>query len=80
MSTFGEKIERRFHLQASNTNHIYIGLDESPTNVYQLHFIKNSFIKPHIDSLDIESSLITWFTAKVHLKGQFALHQYLYKF
>jgi len=33
MSTFGEKIDHHFHVQASTTNHIYVGLDESPTNV-----------------------------------------------
>ena len=45
-----------------------------------MHFSKNSFIKSHVDSLDIESSIITWFIAGAPLKGQFALHQYLYKF
>ena len=59
MSTFGEKIDHHFHLQASTTNHIYVGLDESPTNACQLYFSKNSFIKPHVDSLDMESSKIT---------------------
>ena len=59
MSTFGEKIDHHFQLQASTTNHIYVRLDESPTNVCQLHFSKNSFIKPHVDSFDMESSIIT---------------------
>jgi len=80
MSTFGEKINHYFQIQASTTNHIYVGLDESPTNVCQLHFSKNLFIKPHVDSLDMESSIITWFTAGAPSKGQFAVHQYLYKF
>jgi hypothetical protein len=80
MSTFGEKIDQHFQVQASTTNHIYVGLDESPTNVCQLHFNKNSFIKPHVDSLDMESSIITWLTAGAPLKGQFSVHQYLYKF
>jgi hypothetical protein len=62
MSTFGEKIDHHFQVQTSITNHIYAGLDESPTNVCQLHFSKKSFIKPHVDSLDMESSIITWFT------------------
>ena len=68
MSTFGEKIDHRFHLQPSTTNHIYVGLDESSTNACQLHFSKNSFIKPHVDSLDMESSKITWFIAGAPLK------------
>jgi hypothetical protein len=80
MSTFGEKIDHHFHLQASTTNHIYVGLNESSTNVCQLHFSNNSFIKPPVDSLDMESSIITWFIAGASLKGQFALHQYFYKF
>jgi hypothetical protein len=56
--TFGKKIDHHFQVQASTTNHIYVGLDESPTNICQLHFSKNSFIKPHVDSLDMESSII----------------------
>jgi len=80
MSTFGLNIKHHFHQQLSTTNHIYVGLDESPTNVCQLHFRKNSFIKPHLDPSDMESSIITWFTFGDPLKGQFALHQYLYKF
>lgn len=80
MPTFGQKIDHHFRQQSSTTNHIYVGLDESPTNVCQLHFSKNSFIKPHVDSLDMESSIITWFTSGAPLKGQFALHQYMYKF
>ena len=80
MSIFGEKVDHHFHLQTSTTNHIYVGLNESPTNVCLLHFSKNSFIKPHVDSLDIKSSIITRCTAGASLKCQFALHQYLYKF
>jgi len=45
-----------------------------------LHFNKNSSIKPHVDALDMKSSIITWFTSRDPLKGQFALHQHLYKF
>ena len=74
MSTFDEKINHHFHLQASTTNHIYVGLDESPTNVCQLHFSKYSFIKPHVDSLDMESTIITRLTTGAPLKDQFALH------
>jgi hypothetical protein len=80
MSTFGEKIDHHFQVQTSTMNHIYVGLDESSTNVCQLHFNKNPFIKPHIDSLNMKSSIITWFTARAPSKGQFAVHQYLYKF
>ena len=80
MSIFGKKIDHQFHLQISTINHIYVGLDESFTNACQLHFNKNSFIKLHVDSLDMESSIITWFTTGAPLKGQFTLHQYLYKF
>ena len=80
MSTFGVKIDYHFHQQTSITNHIYVGLNKISTNVYQLHSSKNSFIKPHVHSFDIESSIITWFIAWALLEGQFALHQYLYKF
>jgi hypothetical protein len=59
MSTFGEKVDHHFHLQASTTNYIYVGLDENPTNVCQLHFSKNLFIKTHVDLLDMKSSIIT---------------------
>jgi hypothetical protein len=75
-----KKLTMIFYLQISTTNHIYVGLDESPTNICQLHFSKNSFIKPHVDSLDMESSIIRWFITRAPLKGRCALHQYLYKF
>lgn len=80
MSTFNEKIHHHFHQQVAITNHIYVGLNESPTNVCQLNSSKNYFIKPHVDSLDLETSTITWFISNTSSKGQFSLHQYLYKF
>ena len=36
MSTFGEKVDHHFHLQTSTTNHIYVGLDKSSTNISDL--------------------------------------------
>ena len=36
--------------------------DRYKTHVPQLHVSKTSFIKPHVDPLDIEVSFFTWFT------------------
>jgi hypothetical protein len=36
--------------------------DGYKTHVHQLHVSKTSFIKPHVDPLDMEASLFTWFT------------------
>lgn len=69
MSIFTKKIDHHIHQQAATTNLMYVGLGENPTNVCQLHFSKNSFIKPRFDSLDIESSIITWFTSRAPYKG-----------
>lgn len=58
MSIFSEKNNHYFHQQVPTTNYIYVDLDESFTNVCQLHYSKLHFIKFHIDSLNIESFII----------------------
>jgi hypothetical protein len=77
---FGEVIDYYFYKQAYSTQYICVGLEDKPTNVAQLHISKNSFIKPHIDPLDLESSIISWFTNGEPHGGEFGLFQMLYKF
>jgi hypothetical protein len=42
-------------------NYIPIGLDGYTTQVHQMHISKNSYIKPHIDVFDLDTSFISWF-------------------
>ena len=46
----------------------------------QMHISKNSFIKPHIDMNDLESSIITWFSEGHPEGAEMGLFQMLYKF
>lgn len=66
MFTFSNKIDNYFYQQANTTNSICVSLYKSPKNIFQLHYSKKYFIKPHV----FEDSL----------KRQFALHQYFYNF
>ena len=77
---FGTEINNYFDKQATNTRYLCIGHKDNPTNVMQMHISKNSFIKPHIDMGDLESSIITWFSEGHPEGAEMGLFQMLYKF
>ena len=50
-------------------NCIPIGLDGYTVQIHQMHISKNSYIKPHLDVFDLDTSFISWF-AKVNPNGE----------
>jgi hypothetical protein len=78
MIKFGQEIDTYFQKLATTTNHIYIGLEECSTYVVQLHMCIN--IIAHRDAMDMECPIITFFTIGHLFRGEFDLHQMLYKY
>lgn len=80
MPHFRTKIKNQFDEQSTSARYLCIGNKENQTNVIQMHISKNSYIKPHIDMNDLESSIITWFSEGEPRGAEFGLFQMLYKF
>lgn len=80
MPKLGTQISNYFGKQASAIQYLCIGHKEDPTNVAQMHISKNSYIQPHIDTNDFESSIITWFTQGQPQGAEFGLFRMIYKF
>lgn len=79
LDLFGAPRKEFFAHQFQHMDCIAIGLKAYPTKLHQLHFSKNSFIKPHIDKNDLDCSFICWFIEGHPQGGEFGIFQHCMK-
>ena len=69
-----------FKKQFYPLNYIPIGIEGHETQAHQVHITKTSYIKPHIDPLNMEAFFITWFVKGTPQGGFFGVFQHCLKF
>ena len=75
LDKFVGEVQHFFDDQFALMNSVCIEIQGNPTKVHQMHFSKNSYIKPHIDKFDMDASLISWFTRGDPKGGCFGVFQ-----
>jgi hypothetical protein len=80
LDEFGSEVKELFEDQFYLMNCIPIGLDGYTIQIHHIHIFKNSYIKPHIDVFDLDTSFISWFAKRNPNGGCFGIFQHCLKF
>ena len=80
VNQFGDEVNNFFDEQFAPMNYVFVQIQGYFTKIHQMHFSKNSYIKPHIDKYDMDASLIAWFTKGNRKGGCFGVLQQCLKF
>jgi hypothetical protein len=76
LDKFGCEVKKLFKDQFYPMNDVLISLYGYTTQVHQMHISKNSYIKPHIDVFDLDTSFISWFAKGNPNGGCFGVFQH----